>query len=1494
MPHIRHLSLSRYVLIVILLAALLSLTLAPAAQAAPPNTWTPTGSLGAPRQYHTATLLPDGRVLVVGGENSTGELASAELYDPATGLWSPTGSLSPDRRYHAATLLADGRVLVAGGWGSGGITDSAQLYDPATGLWTPTGNLNQRRSMHTLTLLADGRALAVGGFGEGGGNVFVLNNAEIYDPATGSWTTVANTMTTARCSHTATLLPDGRVLVVGGQTLFHSYVCFDSAEIYDPVSGTWTTTDSMDAARSEHRATLLPDGRVLVTGGFYFGPGYTVTLDSAELYDPSTALWSPADNMNVARCQHSATLLPNGRVLIAGGAGLFTIGSAELYDLDANSWTQTDDLGSARRRHTATLLADGRVLVAGGQNGSSELSSAELYETTNGSWATTGSLATGRNDHSATLLPNGRVLAAGGWAGVALSNASLYDAAAGSWSNTGSLNSARISHTATLLPNGKVLVAAGWAGSVLLSAELYDPASGLWSNTGSLSAGREGHTATLLRDGRVLVAGGRGNFSNLVSAELYDPASGLWSNTGSLNYAYSDPTATLLPTGKVLMAGASPISPPTSQAELYDPASGLWSIIASPSVARHGHTATLLPNGQVLIVGGYNNSGYPASAELYDPATGNWATTGSLATPRYSHTATLLPDGRVLVAGGYGSSGYLSSAEIYDPATGSWTTTASLVTARHLHKAALLPDGRVLVVAGSNGGFVASAELFDRGLGYLPAWQPTISTATNPLLPISSLALTGSGYRGYGYGEASGGATNNSASNIPVVQLYRLDNEQVKWLLPDPAQPFTATAFTSGPIGSFPSGHALVTVFVNGIPSTATLTSLLAPELAIDKLVTPTLTYVGETVTYTLSFSNTGAYTATAVLVTDTLPAGLSYLSTVGVDPGTISGPTVSGQQLVWSLTSLGLGARGAITFTAAADCAASGMVTNTVVITNSVGDGNLSNNTAAAARQILPLGLSLALTPENCGATVTATMRYTGPTPINYSLQWGDGQPNAGSSASASWSSAHVYPTCGGYTVTLVVTSAHGCPLTRVAPVTVHLPPTILSLGLSQPDACAGVISAALTFTDCVIPVASYEVGLRAEPSAQVGAAQWSAGLTTYARGATLAVDPGYCGPITVTAVITDEHGCVISSQSNVLDINQPPAMVETDLSDANPFDNVANYRIRADDCDGGMITYALLLDGPGAIALNRIVVAPAGIAIDGLWQVSAWGQYTLTVTAADALGCTSVMSDTAHIGPQQSYLTKTHWYSRVCPGWGQRYDLDIANPTTQTLTGLILCDTLPADTRFGDTNNVNGVSTGGVYDPLTHKVCWNVGDLAPGQTRRLNLTIYVNSTLPVGSIITNTARLENAFGVFPEVSDVFALVACPVGVTPTPSPTATLTPTATPTATRTPTATLTPTTTATATPTRTPKPTDTETPEPTPTPTETVTPTRTPKPTDTETPEPTPTPTETETLEPTATATPTETETPEPTATATPTETETPTPVPSGFFQHLPLLSS
>jgi WD40 repeat protein len=264
-------------------------------------------------------------------------------------------------------------------------------------------------------------------------------------------------MTTARSGHRATLLQNGKVLIVGGTSGASTILA--SAELYDPVTGTFTSTVSMTAARSSHTATLLPNGKVLIAGGQYYAGTYWQSLDSAELYDPSTGTFTPTGTMTVEQSNHTATLLQNGKVLIVGGH-LPTDG-AELYDPVAGTFATTGHPTLAEPQHTATLLSNGMVLITGGLEWISQAfpndKRAELYDPSTGTFAATGSMTTMRGGPAATLLSDGKVLVAGGRYDT---SAEIYDPSTGTFTATGNMTEvrARPAPTATLLGNGKVLV----------------------------------------------------------------------------------------------------------------------------------------------------------------------------------------------------------------------------------------------------------------------------------------------------------------------------------------------------------------------------------------------------------------------------------------------------------------------------------------------------------------------------------------------------------------------------------------------------------------------------------------------------------------------------------------------------------------------------------------------------------------------------------------------------------------------------------------------------------------------------------------------------------------------------------------------------------------------------------------------------------------------------------------------------------------------------
>jgi uncharacterized protein (TIGR03437 family) len=387
------------------------------------------------------------------------------------------------------------------------------------------------------------------------GLLFFLLTASAHAQSSGAFT-AAGKMITPRFLHTATLLLDGRVLLAGGDSSYATANAESSAEIYDPVAGTFAPTGSMTTPRDGHTATLLPNGKVLIAGGGPRISGSGYSLSSAELYDPAGGTFSPTGSMNVERSLHTATLLNNGKVLIAGGYRRVVGASAsdatfptnaELYDPATETFTPAGVM-NAPFADTATLLVDGRVLITRGN-------------------------------------PQGP--------GPYLSSADLYDPVTGNFSPAGYMNANHTGPSATLLMNGKVLIAGGDIGDgdgESNKAELYDPATGAFTTTGNLTTGREQNATALLPDGTVLFAGGHGGvpvpgggFDNLASSEVFNPLTASFSAVGAMLTGRDIPAATLLNSGQVLITGGNeyypfgagardPQHPVIAMAELYTPA----------------------------------------------------------------------------------------------------------------------------------------------------------------------------------------------------------------------------------------------------------------------------------------------------------------------------------------------------------------------------------------------------------------------------------------------------------------------------------------------------------------------------------------------------------------------------------------------------------------------------------------------------------------------------------------------------------------------------------------------------------------------------------------------------------------------------------------------------------------------------------------------------------------------------------------------------------
>lgn len=415
-------------------------------------------------------LLPGSEVL---GPQGTREFAAwIEGMTDQNILWSiqegtSGGTVDATGLYTAPT--AQGAYhLVATSASDGSVTESIPIAVVAHG-FKPVGKpVVARYPGATLTVLQDGRVLIAGGSDR---TQHTLAAAEIFDPATNTFASTG-AMTTSRAGHTATLLTDGSVLLVGGNNWdASSFTTLASAERYDPVTGTFLPVGGLAAARQGPTATLLVDGRVLIAGG---DDGHGAALASAEVYDPAKSAFASVPNMSVPREGHTATLLSNNRVLLVGGdtsiqfPNLSPAQTSEEFDPATDTFSAGAPMTEAREEHTATLLSDGRVLIAGALN-----------------WTTDGLDVYYLGERSAEI----------------------YDSASDIFNATASMNIGRMSHFAILLVDGTVLLGGGTDenGNDSATAEVFDPVTEKFTLTGSMQAGVTGAPAVLLKDGRVLV-----------------------------------------------------------------------------------------------------------------------------------------------------------------------------------------------------------------------------------------------------------------------------------------------------------------------------------------------------------------------------------------------------------------------------------------------------------------------------------------------------------------------------------------------------------------------------------------------------------------------------------------------------------------------------------------------------------------------------------------------------------------------------------------------------------------------------------------------------------------------------------------------------------------------------------------------------------------------------------------------------------------------------
>lgn len=683
----------------------------------------PSGFIGA---APTATVLPNGRVLITGGQyyfqtSGAGTSAAAYIYDPATGQIVPTGSMNVSRTQHTATLLANGQVLVAGGYTStlAGTTftqalqSSAEVWDPITGTWSMVGSFTTARNRHLAWRIPSGAnagkvAIIGGSTSVYGGSP--TTSIQIYDPATQTWTAGPNLQIPRYDAQAVQLVNDtyttpgrafadtGKLFIVGGTggTASNNPSSLDAKwqpEIWDGTATAPAKTTSLSVMpRSQHTATLLRDGSVLIAGGSsisvptgqtltpsmtaeIFNPSTTITLQGSFTLASGTMLGGPMGSTPSGRKQHTANLLSDGTVLLAGGAASGGAGhtstswSVELFTPNgttstpttggtfsystsaANISTYPSTLHESHYFHTSAQIPaaqGGQAVIIGGQSNGQTMNSSnavEAYTPGNGSTAptlaVTAGLDSGRMFHSAVQVNTNQIMVLGGIGTMAGANASgsyntayldtvrLYNTSTNTWTTTGNLNIPRRSAAAVLLPNGCVLVTGGKTPlnqSGDASAELWNPAAnngaGAWTLLSSyLNLARANHSMVVLSDGRVVILGGTNAYGGVKTTEVYAGSvfSALPSSTGDMGEAKA---------------------------------------FLNPVVPTSGPFA-----GQIVVAGGVVNPGLTGSylsaqVEIFNPTTNTWNRDMTpLQSGRGLHTTTLLPSGKLVLIGGLTSLG---------------------------------------------------------------------------------------------------------------------------------------------------------------------------------------------------------------------------------------------------------------------------------------------------------------------------------------------------------------------------------------------------------------------------------------------------------------------------------------------------------------------------------------------------------------------------------------------------------------------------------------------------------------------------------------------------------------------------------------------------------------------------------------------------------------------------------------------------------------------
>ena len=1101
---------------------------------------------GSPSRWRVLVSLVVLSVAACDSHQSLTAPASAPMLSLASSGFSSTGDMVAARSDHIAVRLLDGRILVAGGRSDGrtGLA-TAELYDPSSGTWTATGSMTLGRFAHTAVLLADGRVLVVGGvpFSFSCADPPTSTSAEIYNPATGTWTRTGD-LAFGRASAVAVVLADGRVLVTGGG---RCGVIRNQAEIFDPAAGTWTTTGSMNTVRRSPAAVRLGDGRVLVAGGTGAFP--FASLASAEIYDPSSGTWTPTGAMHDPRVwtsddESAANFLmplPDGRILTAGGLNrcsesgcdLAFLAAAEVFDPASGSWSSTGSMATGRYRHQMAVLSTGQVFAAGGRTGGAVLGSAEVYDPATGTFTSGGSLATARQDYPATPLGDGRVLLSGGQGlAGALRSAELYTSDRPPVANAGPALSAdegaavQFDGTGSSDPDGDALTYA-WnfgdstTGTGPSPSHVYAD-NGTYTVTllvsdGSLTASAT-TTATIANVAPAVSAFAGANLTDgdtyTASGSFTDPGADTW--TATVDYGDGSGVQPLALSGKNfslshLYSHVGP-GPFTVRVTVQDDDGGTGSASASvavkvnrPPVANAGPSVAGFEGAAVQFDGtGSSDPDGDVLTYTWTFGDGSAPETGAQPSHTYadngSYTVTLTVSDGALQASAVTTAlianvaplvsaipdaaltgeNYLANGSFTDPGADSWTATVDYGDGSGVQQLALVGKTFTLDHAyRASGTFTVTVSVADDD-GGVGSSHASVTVQLNH----APVANAGPGVSGF---EGTAVQFNGTGSSDP-------DGDALTY----------SWTFGDGSSGTGPSpSHVYAdngTYAVTLTVSDGSLTASDATTASIANVAPRVSAFAGATIADGETYSATGSFSDPGA---DTWTATVNYGDGSGVQALFLSGNSFS-----LSHRYSGVGP---------------GPFTVTVSVTDD--DGGVGTGSASVAVQVNRAPI------PNAGAVVSGTegsavhFNGTGSSDpdgdaLTYAWTFGDGSSGSGPTPS------HVYADNGSYSVTLVVSdgqltssAATTANIANVAPVVSAVAGAELTLG--DPYAATGSFSdpGADTWTATV----DYGDGSGAQPLALAG--------TSFSLSHTYTAS----GTFTVTVTVRDDDGGVGTSQATV-----------------------------------------------------------------------------------------------------------------------------------------------------------------------------------------------------------------------------------------------------------------------------------------------------------------------------------------------------------------------